>query len=146
MAHYLSYLMGAEDIQDQELENLKIEIVEKTATESRKLKIPQRALTQYAELIKAKLTPGFWNEIVGEEEIVFVFKFKDGTINKFASGEVKEYKLSPETESEIDKLCAEFNNEPPDKTANVYKYLSENEFYHDFMLEHYSDQINRLKT
>ena len=66
---------------------------------------------------------------------MFVFKFKDEAI--------KEFKLTEETEAEIDKLCAQFANESPDKTANVYKYLSENEFYHDFMLENYSDQINR---
>lgn len=127
--------MGAGEIQDQELENLNIEIVGKTESGSRMLKIPQESVPQYVELIKAKLTPGFWNEIIGSEEIIFIFKFKDGTVN--------EHKLSPETEAEIDRLCAEFNNEPPDKTANVYKYLSENEFYHDFILEHYSPLINR---
>lgn len=135
MAYYLSYLMGAGEIQDKELEDLNIKIVERTETGSRKLKIPQKSLPQYVELIKAKLAPGFWNEIVGNKEIIFIFKFKDGA--------VKEFKISPETEAEIDKLCAEFNNEPPDKTANVYKYLSENEFYHDFLLEHYSALINR---
>lgn len=143
MAHYLSYLMGAEEIQDQELEDLNVEIEKRTDDGDRMLKIPQESISGYVELIKQKLTPGFWNEAVGEKEILFVFKFKDGSINKFASGEVKEFKLSEETEAEIDKLCAEFANESPDKTANVYKYLSENEFYHDFMLEHYSDKISR---
>ena len=127
--------MGAEEIQDKELEDLNIEIVGKTETGSRKLKIPQEHLLGYIELVKNKLTKGFWNEIIGSEEIIFIFKFKDETI--------KEYKLSIENEPEIDKLCAEFNNEPPEKTANVYKYLSENDFYHDFILEHYSNLINR---
>src|SRR5258708_2651239 len=135
MSFYLSYLMGAEEIQDKELEDLNIEIVGKTETGSRKLKIPQEHLLGYIELVKNKLTKGFWNEIIGSEEIIFIFKFKDETI--------KEYKLSIENEPEIDKLCAEFNNEPPEKTANVYKYLSENDFYHDFILEHYSNLINR---
>lgn len=127
--------MGAKEIQDQELEDLDIEIVGRTESGSRKLKISHEHLPEYIELIKAELTEGFWNEIVGSGEITFIFKFKDGT--------VKEFKLSTENESEIDKLCAEFNKEPPDKTANVYKYLSENDFYHDFMMEHYSDLINR---
>lgn len=30
-----------------------------------------------------------------------------------------------------------------EKTANVYKYISDNKFYHDFMMEHYADLINR---
>ncbi|MDO8574827.1 MAG: hypothetical protein Q7R61_00940 [bacterium] len=135
MSYYLSYLMGAKKIEDGELESLGIKIEEKDADGDRALKIPEEKLSQYIELIKAKLTAGFWNEIIGEKEILFIFKFKDGSI--------KEFKLSPENEQEIDKLCAEFNNEPPDKTANVYKYISDNKFYHDFMIEHYADLINR---
>ena len=119
MSQFLSYLMGAEGIQSQELEDSNVEIV-KTEGESRMLKIPQENLSQYIELIKEKLSNGFWNEIIGEKEIIFIFKFK--------SGEVKEIKLSKETEAEIDKLCAEFNNEPPDKTANVYKQSLKTKF------------------
>ncbi len=132
---YLSFLMGAENIQDKQLKLLDIEIVEKDSDGDRKLKIPSENLNQYLDLIKSGLTPGFWNEVIGDKEITFVFKFKDETI--------KQYILSPENEQEIDKLCAELNNEPPDKTANVYKYISENSFYHDFMVEHYVDMINR---
>ena len=101
----------------------------------RMLIIPDEKLAQYIELIKAKLTTGFWNEVVGENEIIFIFKFNDGKI--------KEYALSPANEKEIDDLCIEFNNEPPDLTPNVYKYISENKFYHDFMVEHYKDMIER---
>lgn len=129
--------MGAEKIEDKELENLDIKIENKDSDGDRSLKISEDKLLQYIELIKNKLTEGFWNEIIGKKEILFIFKFKDGSI--------KEFKLSPENEQDIDKLCAEFNNESPDKTANVYKYISENRFYHDFMIEHYSDMINRTK-
>ena len=135
MAYNLSYLMGAEDIQDTELEGLGVEIKDRKTDGNRMLVVPDEKLTQYIKLIKAKLTNGFWNEIVGEKDIIFIFKFKDGHI--------EEYKLSPDNEREIDKLCSEFNNEPPDKTANVYKYISDNKFYHDFMMEHYADMINR---
>ena len=131
----LSFLMGGLDISDKELEVLGIEIVQKNPDGDRSLRISEESLLQYIELIKTKLAPGFWNEIVGEKEILFIFKFKDGS--------VKEQKLSPENERENDELCAEFNNEPPGKTHNVYKYISENKFYHDFMLEHYADLINR---
>ena len=135
MSYYLSYLMGAEKIEDKELEDLDIKIENKDSDGDRSIKIPEEKLSQYIELVKNKLTEGFWNEIIGEKEIIFLFKFKDGNI--------KEYELSPENEQEIDKLCAEFNNEPPEKTANVYKYISENKFYHDFMMKHYADMINR---
>ena len=127
--------MGAEKIEDKELGDLDIKIEERDADGDRSIKILEEKLSQYIELVKNKLAEGFWNEIIGEKEILFIFKFKDGNI--------KEYELSPENEQEIDKLCAEFNNESPDKTANVYKYISDNKFYHDFMIEHYSDMINR---
>ena len=135
MSHYLSYLMGAEKIWDKDLVDLGIGIEETMADGDRTLKIPEEKISQYIELIKAKLDSGFWNEVIGEKEIIFIFRFKDGSI--------KEYRLSPENEQEIDKLCASFNNEPADKTANVYKYISDNKFYHDFMMEHYADLINR---
>ncbi len=127
--------MGAEKIQDKELESLAIEIKYRKPDGIRMLIIPDEKLAQYIELIKAKLTTGFWNEVVGENEIIFIFKFNDGKI--------KEYALSPANEKEIDDLCIEFNNEPPDLTPNVYKYISENKFYHDFMVEHYKDMIER---
>jgi hypothetical protein len=127
--------MGADKISDQELVALGVEIVEKTDSGSRKIKVPSENIERYKGLLKEKMEAGFWNELLDENGIHFVFKFKNG--------EVKEYTLSPDNEREIDKLCAELNNEPPDKTANVYKYISDNDFYHDFMLEHYKEMIER---
>ena len=132
---YLSYLMGAKEITDQNLTDLGIEIIEKTESGSRKLKISKDKIEDYKSLIKEKMTPGFWNEFLNENGIHFIFKLEDGSIKK--------YTLSPENEQEIDNLCAKLNNEPPEKTANVYKYISDNDFYHNFMLEHYKDMIER---
>ena len=127
--------MGGENITDDNLASLGVETVGKTESDSRKLKIPKESLEKYIELAKTKLTKGFWNEIVGPEEILFIFRFKDGHI--------EEYILSLENEAQISKLCTQFNNDPPEKTANVYKYITNNDFYHDFMLEHYANMINR---
>jgi len=132
--HYLSYLMGT-SVQDSDLEALNIEIIEKDSDGDRSLKIPANNLDAYLSLLKTGLNPGFWNEVVGEKEIIFVFKFKDGTL--------KEFKLSPENEKEISEFCTQFNNDPIEKTSNVYKYISANKFYHDFIIEHYADLINR---
>jgi len=132
---YLSYLMGADKISDQELTALGIEIAEKTESGSRKLKIQSANIEQYKKLIMEKMTAGFWNEFLDENGVHFIFKLEDG--------DIKEYTLSPENEQEIDNLCAKLNNEPPDKTANVYKYISDNDFYHDFMMEHYRKMIER---
>jgi hypothetical protein len=132
---YLSYLMGSGNIEDQHLTDLGIDIVEKRDSGSRKLRIPKDKVEGYKTLIREKMTPGFWNEFLNENGIHFIFKLEDGII--------KEYELSPDNEQEIDALCAKLNNEPPDKTANVYRYISDNDFYHDFMMEHYKDMIER---
>lgn len=135
MTRNLSYLMGAENITDAELRGLGVEIADRTADGDRMLVISDAALSGYITFIKTKLAEGFWNEIIGEREIRFIFKFKGGAI--------KEYTLSPQNEKEINDLCIEFNHEPPDLAPNVYKYISENKFYHDFMVEHYADMIDR---
>ena len=43
----------------------------------RKLKIPAANLSAYLYLVRSGLNPGFWNEVIGAQEIIFVFKFKD---------------------------------------------------------------------
>ena len=128
---HLSYLMEGEAIIDSELMDLGIEIGGKSDSGSRMLKIPEESLAGYIALVKERLTKGFWNEIIGPKQILFIFKFEDGHI--------EEYVLSPENEQHIAKLCSEFNGEPPEKTANVYRYISDNDFYHEYMLEHYAD-------
>lgn len=132
---YLSYLMGAENITDKDLTNLGIEIAEKTEFGNKKLKIPKEVIIRYKDLVKEKMALGFWNEFLDESGIYFIFKFKNG--------DLKEYTLSPENEQEIDRLCAELNSESPSKTANVYKWISNNDFYHDFMMEYYRKMIER---
>ena len=127
--------MGAQNITDDNIIELGIIIDGKDKDGDRSLKIPEEVLRKYIDLVKNKLTDGFWNEIVGSEEIFFIFKFKDSSI--------KEYELSTENEWEISKLCSEFASTPNGKTKNIYKYISNNKFYHDFMLEHYADLINR---
>ena len=132
---HLSYLMGVKNLSDRQLKEVGVKIESKNTDGDRTIKVPEEKLSGYIEIVKDSLNPGFWNEIIGAKKIVFIFKFKDGVI--------REYKLSPNNEKEISKLCTQFNNDPIEKTANVYKYISENKFYHDFMVEHYSDLINR---
>lgn len=133
----LSYLMGGKEIKDEELVDFGVSIEEKSGSGNRAIKIPEEKLAEYIELIKAKLEAGFWNDVIGEKEIIFIFKFKDGRIG--------EYELSLQNQQEIGDLCAEFINEPKTVGANVFKMLSDNKFYHDFMIEHYSDMINRVE-
>ena len=116
-----SYLMGSKNIDNKELEKMDIEIIGENEDKNRKIKIPKNQLTNYEELITDKMTPGFWNEYIGDN-IVFLFKHKDNSIERLI--------LDSQTESHINKLAAEFCEEPlGDKS--VWELLIDNSFYTD---------------
>ena len=115
-----SFLMGADSISDAELVSAGADIWKKEGS-ARLLKINKEKLEEYKKLIRRKLTPGYWNEIVGEQ---IWFFFKDN------SGKVKEFILDKENEREIGRLAAEYNDNLPAKKA-VWTWLAENAFYSD---------------
>ncbi len=127
-----SYLMGATKISDEELNKLGIKIIEKKKDGDRKIEIPEKSLKSYEELISKKLDNSFWNEYIGKE-IVFIFKHKNGSVERIV--------LNKKTEEKIDKLAAEFINDkrwnlPFAKwnKSNVWKWLAENDFYTDLIV------------
>ena len=71
---YLSFLMGADAISDHELTDLGVKILKGASTPFRGLLVPGGSLPTYKALIREKLTPGFWNEILGRHEILFIFR------------------------------------------------------------------------
>jgi len=141
-----SYLMGGEEISDDELRAVGIEINEVLENGDRKITIPRRAVSQYEELINSKMTPGFWNEYIGDD-IVFIFKHPTGRIERIV--------LTPQTNDHIDKLAAEFSansdlstrgKEHTQKNENVWKWLAKNSWYKELIT--HSDQgilINSLE-
>lgn len=120
---YLSFLMGADAITDHELTNLGVKIVRRTGASFRGLLIPEGSLSAYRALIRQKMAPGYWNDIVGRDEILFIFKLDDRTI--------KELTLSEATRSEIANLCSSLNRDPIEKTSDIPQYLAGNPFYHE---------------
>ena len=125
----MSFLMGAEAISTEELTRLEIEIVQRFESGARGLLIPDRNLDDYRDLIRRKLTPGFWNETVSRSEVFFQFKLEDGTL--------KEFVCSPGNRKEIASLCAELNNDPIEKTSDIPRYLGGNQLYRELMIEHH---------
>jgi len=124
---YLSFLMGASAISDQELRALGVEIRESVGSDIRGLRIPESALDSYMELIRRKLQPGFWNDIVGRATVIFIFKMSDGI--------VKELVYSPGSREEISRLCSKINGDPIEKTSDILRYMAANGFYRDAMVE-----------
>jgi hypothetical protein len=118
---YLSFLMGADAIADHELTNLGVKILKGAGTSFRGLLIPEGCLAAYRALIRDKITPGYWNDILGRQEILFIFKLADSTI--------RELTLSEATRSEIAHLCSLLNKDPIEKTSDMLQYLAANPFY-----------------
>lgn len=119
-----SYLMGATKITDDDLTTLGVKVVEKTESGSRKLEISLDKLVEYEKLITEKLDNGFWNEYIGDE-IVFLFKNKEGKIERII--------LNEKTERKIDQLAIEYNGEKWTKKQSVWAWLADCSWYKDYI-------------
>ena len=129
---YLSFLMGADAITDDELTHLGINVLQGAGSPFRGLVIPESSLTAYRALVHQKITPGYWNDIVGRQDVLFIFKLADGTIRELA--------LSEATRPEIAQLCSSLNNDPIEKTSDMPHYLSGNPFYRDLIAAFHADR------
>ena len=123
---YLSFLMGAAAISDEELVDLGIEVVRGAGSPFRGLLVPGGSLGAYKALVREKLTPGFWNDIVGRQEILFVFKLADGTIEEFTYSEANR--------EQIARRCTSLNRDPIEKTSDLLRYLAGNPFYRELLV------------
>ena len=126
---YLSLLMGGVDISDSELEALGVRILERFGSEVRGLLVPIDAVPGYKELIRERMQRGFWNDLVGPEQIIFVFKLADGTLREFTFLE--------NNSDEIARLCSALNGDPLERTSDLPRYLASNPFYREAMVACY---------
>jgi hypothetical protein len=117
--------MGADAITDDELTHLGIDVLQGARSRFRGLLIPESSLAAYRALVRRKITPGFWNDIVGRQHVLFIFKLADGTIRELA--------LSEATRPEIAQLCSSLNKDPIEKTSDMPRYLSGNPFYRELI-------------
>ena len=127
---YLSFLMGADAIGDERLTSLGVTILRGGGSPFRGILVPEKSLAAYKTLVREKLTPGFWNDILGRDEVFFIFKLADGT--------VRELTLSEDTRSEIAHLCSSLNKDPIEKTSDTFRYLAGNPFYRELIEAFYS--------
>ncbi len=124
---YLSFLMAAPDISDEELSRLGIEILETHGSGIRGLRIPGSGLPEYKALIRERMKLGFWNEMVGRDEIIFLFKLSEGTL--------KELHYSEKTRDKIAHLCTDLNKDPIERTSDMPNYLAGNPFYREAVIQ-----------
>jgi hypothetical protein len=122
---YLSFLMGVDAITDDNLTDIGVKVLKKHGAAAREVLVPSASLASYRTLVRDRLIPGFWNEIVGAREILFIFKLKDGTVVELA--------LSESTAPQIAQLCSSLNGDSLAKTSDVLGYLAENSLYRDLI-------------
>jgi len=122
--HAKSYLMGRGEISADSLSEIGVKVLETTSEGDMKLEIPKDRLPEYEKIISEKMESGFWNEYVSDE-IIFIFKHKDGKIERI--------KLTDETEEIIDRMGAEFNDQEW-KREFVWKWLAKNDLYTDLII------------
>jgi hypothetical protein len=129
---HLSFLMGADAITDDALTNLGVKILERYGSASRGLLVPAASLSLYSALVRERLSAGFWNEIVGRQQILFIFKLPDGTVREVA--------VSEATSSEIAQLCSSLNGDPIVKTSDLPRYLSGNPLHEELIAAFYASE------
>lgn len=122
---YLSFLMGVEAITDADLTTMGVTILERHGSAARGLLVPAASLPRYSALVRERLKRGFWNEIVGDQEILFIFKLADGTLREIAFSEA--------SSSQIAQLCSSLNGDPIEKTSDVPRYLAGNPLYRELI-------------
>src|SRR3989338_7117383 len=120
-----SILMGFKNIQDQELKNLDIKEIWSADADHKYIEIPKKSLPQFEKLIMERMTPGFWNEYVSSENIVFIFKDKDGSIERL--------ELNEKNDKKINEFSYTFNGKPAQE-GTTWRWLPHVPFYKDFFI------------
>ena len=122
----VSYIMGADDISNEDISSIGGKILNKTDSGHLYVCFPKSSTSEYVKLIEDKMESGFWNEYVGDN-IEFIFKDK--------AGEITRLQLNEKNHDQILKLGQKFNSQPDDPTASVYDWIANNTYYGNFYLE-----------
>ena len=126
---YISMLMGAPTLSEAELRSAGVRILGRYGESLLGLLVPRDSIPAYKKLVRQRLQPGFWNDLVSPEEILFVFKLRDGTL--------KEFVLSDANRQEIARLCSDLKGDPLERTSDLPSYFAANPFYRDVMVAHH---------
>lgn len=108
-----SYLMGIKDISELRRKGFNIEEIDGDYG----ITFEKDKEEEYEEFVKKNLSPGYWNEYLGEN-FVFIFKYPDNTIRRFV--------YDSKNEAEILNLCCEFAE---CKFPSFHQMLEDNSFY-----------------
>lgn len=108
-----SYLMGIKDITELKNKGFFIEEIDNDYG----IIFKKNKEKEYEDFIIKNLEAGYWNEYLGDN-IVFIFKFEDGTTKKYIYEDLNE--------EEILNLCRDFAEF---EFSSLLEMLKENSFY-----------------
>jgi hypothetical protein len=135
---YISLLMGAPSLSAAALRGAGVEVLERYGENLLGLLVPLHSVPAYKELVRECLQPGFWNDLVSPDEIIFVFKLRDGTLREFV--------LTDENRPVVSALCSELNGDPLEQTSDLPNYFAANRFYRDVMVAHHGATPRKLSA
>ena len=126
---YISLLMGAPSLTDPELSEAGVVVLERFGSGVRGLLVGPASVLSYKQLVRERLQPGFWNDLVSQDEIVFIFKLADGSLREFT--------LSAHNQAEVSRLCSQLNSDSLERTSDLPSYFATNPFYRGIMISCY---------
>jgi leucyl-tRNA synthetase len=117
-----TYIMGQQDISASDIESIGGRIDSVTDAGHICAEFPVANAKKFEELINEKMELGFWNEYLTNEQVVFIFKHKDGKLQRFV--------LSDKNAHEICALGNQFNNQPePGPEETPWSWFTNNSWY-----------------
>lgn len=117
-----TYIMGQKNITEGDIKSIGGKVESVTNSGHLCVEFPIEKSADFENLINNKMEPGFWNEYLTNEKVIFIFKHKDGQLQRF--------ELNDDNAHDICALGNKFNNDPePKLEETAWDWLSDNNWY-----------------
>ena len=117
-----TYIMGQKNITKNDIESLGGKVESVTDKGYLCVEFPITKTAEFEKIISEKMEPGFWNEYMTNEKVVFIFKYKDGKLERF--------ELDDENAHKICVIGNQFNDDPePRADETAWQWLENNSWY-----------------
>lgn len=117
-----TYIMGQQNIDSADVEAIGGRVDSINESGHMCVEFPVSKFKEFEDLISNKMESGFWNEYLTNEKVVFIFKHKDGRLERFA--------LNDDNAHEILALGHEFNNQSqPSPQETPWSWFVHNSWY-----------------
>jgi len=115
-----SFVMGQKNITPTDIAGVGGNIESVTGSGVLCVTFPIVQAAAFERLIVDKMEPGFWNEYISDEDVIFIFKHPDGSTERLV--------LNDKNEPHIRNLGHKFNHQA-ETDESVWEWLGNNSFY-----------------